>query len=231
MCAYLFKTDFANDVIQKIEDKIKTAEDYVFTMLAFLNAKSFAATTYRGYHYRSNMKSKTHTINNVKKLLYPVYETINDAIKKSDYNFQEQAILKKKNRLPLYHAFMIRDYRILFEVEDDFLFPYSKVKKGSKIFIYGAGQLGKQIYNVLKDKTDYEVVGVADRNWQLYKGCEIDIVAPEKMLSLDYDYVIIAIIYANIKKEVKDYLLEMGVEKNKIAEVDMNVMDENHLPF
>ena len=126
---------------------------------------------------------------------------------------------------------MIRDYRILFEVEDDFLFPYSKVKKGSKIFIYGAGQLGKQIYNVLKDKTDYEVVGVADRNWQLYKGCEIDIDAPEKMLSLDYDYVIIAIIYANIKKEVKDYLLEMGVEKNKIAEVDMNVMDENHLPF
>lgn len=86
MWPYLFKKDFAYVITEKISDKIKTAEDYAFLMIAFLNAKSLSAISYRGYHYRSNAKSKTHTIKNVRRLLQPVYEMIDRAIDQSSYD-------------------------------------------------------------------------------------------------------------------------------------------------
>lgn len=231
MWAYLFKTNFAREIIQKIDDKIKTSEDYTFLMFALLKAESFAAISYRGHHYRSNVNSKTHTLKNMKELLYPVYKTVDSEIDKSQYNECIRGILKKKNILHSYHALMLKDYRKLTEVSDDFLFPYSKVKKGSKIVIYGSGKLGKQIYGVIKDNSDYEFVSMLDKNWELYKNQDMNVNAPEDILSLEYDYVIIAIVYVNVKNQVKKTLKEMGVASDKIAEVDLRVLDEKYLPF
>ncbi len=131
----------------------------------------------------------------------------------------------------MYHALMLKDYGKLAEVSDDFLFPYTKVKRGSRILIYGAGKLGKQIYAAVKDCDDYTVVGLADKNWNLYQGQETEVCAPENILSLEYDYIIIAIVYVNIKNQVKRDLVEMGVDADKIAEVDLSILDEAHLPF
>ena len=64
---------------------------------------------------------------------------------------------------------MIKDYKELLKNTKDYLFPYSEVKKGSRIFIYGAGKLGEQLYNAVKGDTDYTIVGVADKNWQSYR--------------------------------------------------------------
>lgn len=231
MWAYLFKANFAREIIQKIDDKIKTSEDYTFLMFALLKAESFAAISYRGHHYRSNINSKTHTLKNMKELLQPVYETVDSEINKSRYNECNREILKKKNILHTYHALMLKDYGKLVEVSDDFLFPYSKVKRGSKILIYGAGKLGKQIYGVIKDNSNYKLVGMLDKNWELYKNQGMNVKAPEDILSLEYDYVIIAIVYVNVKNQVKKDLVEMGVAEDKIAEVDLQVLDEKHLPF
>lgn len=231
MWAYLFKTDFARKIVSKIDDRIKTSEDYTFLMFALLKAESFAAISYRGHHYRSNVNSKTHTLKNMKELLRPVYETVNGEIEKSEYTEQVKALLKKKNDFHMYHALMLKDYGKLTAVSDDFLFPYTKVKKGSRILIYGAGKLGKQIYAAIKDRDDYEVVGMADKNWQSCQKQGIMVCAPENIMSLTYDYIIIAIVYVNVKNQVKKDLLKMGVDAEKIAEVDLNILDEAHLPF
>lgn len=227
----LFKTDFARKILQNVDDRIKTSEDYVFLMIALLEAESCATTTYRGYHYRSNIMSKTHTLKNMGELLQPVYETVDYKIDRSQYNGTVKSILKQKNIFHIYHAFMIKDYGKLSKRADDFLFPYSKAKKGSKIVVYGAGKLGKQIYGAIDSSDDYKAIGLVDKNWELYKKQGWNVAAPEEILALQYDYIIIAIVYANIKNQVKRDLLDMGVNADKIAEVDLDVLDEAHLPF
>lgn len=129
MWACLFKKDFALETAKKISDNIKVAEDYAFLMIALLKAKSFAAISYRGYHYRSNANSKTHIIKNVKDLIRPVYETVDCVINQSGYN---KELLKQKNRLFIFHSLMLRDYKALCETERDFLYPFPQVTKGSK---------------------------------------------------------------------------------------------------
>ncbi|MCI8535101.1 MAG: glycosyltransferase [Hungatella sp.] len=231
MWAYLFKTDFAQATMKKLDNKIKTSEDYVFLILSFLNAKSFATISYRGYHYRKNSNSKTHRLKNVKELLIPVYKTVDFAIMQSNFNFYTKEYLKKKNILHLYHAFMIKDYKELLKNTEGYLFPYSEVKKGSRIFIYGAGKLGEQLYNAVKGDTDYTIVGVADKNWQSYREQGVDIIAPEEIFCKEYDYIIIAITYVNIRTQVKKELIKIGVPEDKFAEIDISLMDEVHLPF
>lgn len=226
MWTYLFKKDFAYVIVKKISDSLKTAEDYVFLMTAFLNAKSFSAISYRGYHYRSNTASKLHTIKNVKKLLYLVYEAVEHEISESNYDQEE---LKQKNRIIIFHSLMLRDYKVLFETEHDFLFPFPRVTKGSKIFIYGAGKMGKQIYHVIKNSSDYEISGIADRNWESYRKQGMEVIAPEDILDKEFDYVIIAITYVSVREQIKKMLMEMGVPEDKFAEVDTNVFDEKHL--
>lgn len=231
MWAYMFKVDFAHAIMEKMEDRIKTSEDYMFLMFALLNAKSFAAISYRGYHYRKNSNSKTHHLKNVKELLQPVYETVDKAIMESGYSRDIKERLRKKNQLHLYHAFMLKDYSELLNGIDRFLFPYSAVQSGSRIFIYGAGKLGEQLYNAIKNRGNYIVAGVADKNWKSYRDQEWNVVSQEEILHRDYDYIIIAITYVNIRKQVKKNLVEMGVPENKFAEIDLNVMDKSHLPF
>lgn len=228
MVTYLFKKEFACFTLSKVDDRIKTAEDYVFLMAALLNAKSLAAISYGGYHYRSNIKSKSHTLKNITALLHPVYEAVEEMIGKCGY---DQETLRQKNRLVIYDVLMLKDYRKLKRRESEYLFPYPKIRKGSRILIYGAGKLGRQIYDAANEDSDYEVVGLLDRNYEEYTKQGIDVLAPKKVCFLDYDYIIIAISYASVKNQVKRDLLDLGVNADKIAEVDLNVLDEAHLPF
>ncbi len=228
MWAYLFKTNFARIIIKEVGDNIKTAEDYAFLMIAFLNAKSLSAISYRGYHYRSNINSKTHTIKNIKELLRPVYEIVDNAITQSAY---DQESLKKKNRIFIFHSLMLRDYKCLLGHQNSFLFPYSQIARGSKVLIYGAGKLGKEMYGAIKNSTDFEIIGIADKNWKSYEEQGLDVISPEDILKRQFDYIIIAVTYVNVRRQIKSALIKAGVMENKIAEIDMDVFDEAHLPF
>lgn len=126
---------------------------------------------------------------------------------------------------------MVRDYKILFDLEKNYLFPYPSITKGSKVFIYGAGQLGKQIYFSIKESNDYEISGITDKNWKSLNKQGINAISPEAILTREFDYLIIPITYINVSRKIKNDLIKMGISKDKFADVDMNVFDEIHLPF
>lgn len=229
MAFYMFETNFARKNMQRVDQRLKLAADYTFVMLAFLNARSFAVIPYRGYHYRCHTSSMTHTVKNLKESLQMVHDVLDKAISQSDY---DQSSLRRKNNFVMYHSFLNSDYKAIYNVSQDFLFPYSKVKRGSRIVIYGAGLRGKAIYDVVKDSTDYNVAGIVDKNWRSYSGQEFDVTAPETIPSLTYDYIVIAVAYTNIIDQIKRYLIEkLGVDPERIAEIDLSALDEAHLPF
>lgn len=89
------------------------------------------------------------------------------------------------------------------------------------IVIFGAGIRGESLMKrweelVFYGKLAWKLMGVADKQktGMKYKGAVIDCIKPEKLLFLDYDYVLVStdIYYEEIKEE----LISAGVLKEKI---------------
>lgn len=70
-------------------------------------------------------------------------------------------------------------------------FPYDKVPEGSKIVIYGAGVVGKEIYQAQKNRKLYEIVSWVDQNYKAYEDLLVE--RPETMLGLEFDYIVVAV--------------------------------------
>lgn len=85
-----------------------------------------------------------------------------------------------------------------------------------KVVIYGAGNYGLTIYNILHEKLSSEIVGIVDRDYQQINKKYPEVMAPEKIVTMDYDIVYIGILNEKICEMVKENLKEMGIEEQKI---------------
>ena len=69
------------------------------------------------------------------------------------------------------------------------LFPFEKVPCGSRLIIYGAGEVGQWYLQQIRETGYAEVIAVADRAWDKYPDIGIPLIAPQDIVGLDYDFV------------------------------------------
>lgn len=99
----------------------------------------------------------------------------------------------------------------------NYLFPYEKVPAGSKILIYGAGDLG-QDYLFQMQITHYcEVVAVADRNYSKYPSMVVPVISPSSIHEYEFDYAVIALKMEAAYQELVRVLHIQGVKDDKIV--------------
>lgn len=99
------------------------------------------------------------------------------------------------------------------------IFPYQNVPKGSRIIIYGAGDVGRDYYAQLI-KTGYcEIVAWVDRAYDRLEKSDNIIQSPEIIKTKSYDYIVIAIRNIIIRNAVKKYLINMNVWENTIVQI------------
>lgn len=87
------------------------------------------------------------------------------------------------------------------------------VAYGSKVVLYGAGNVGKSYFIQIMNHGKYRLVSWVDRQ---YEKCGYPVEAPEKIQSLDYDAVIIAVLKEDVSRSIKHFLETMGVKEEKI---------------
>lgn len=90
------------------------------------------------------------------------------------------------------------------------IFPFEKVKKDATVVIYGAGDMGQDYYKQLKDSQYCKIVAMVDKNYGKYTYLGYDVMPPEKLLELEYDYIVLAISKSEIRTVVKQYLLSIN---------------------
>lgn len=98
--------------------------------------------------------------------------------------------------------------------KEHFLFPYEEVEKGSKIILYGAGNVGRDFYFQIKHSSYCSIQAWVDKNFMQYDSqviCSLD-----NGLYKQYDYIVVAISEEKVFKQIEVDLLKNGVEKNKI---------------
>ncbi|HHU75069.1 MAG TPA: glycosyltransferase [Clostridiales bacterium] len=97
----------------------------------------------------------------------------------------------------------------------EYLFPFKKIKKDSKIILYGAGNVGRK-FNLQIKKSNYCTVNEwVDKNVERVN--EVLINTPENVDFNNCDYIVIAIESLEIANKIKKWLLEdQMVDPNKI---------------
>lgn len=132
---------------------------------------------------------------------------------------EKQWIIEKMNRdfagLLAYEK-KLQNHIYAINKSKKWVFSNKKIKKGDRIILYGAGEVGTDYYEEFKRENSCQVVAWVDENYQNIKEKEIRVESPETIIRFRYDYIIIAVSGGQPIREIKDKLHAMGVSDAKI---------------
>lgn len=91
--------------------------------------------------------------------------------------------------------------------------PFTKIKRGSKVILYGAGDVGNDFKEQIEATNYCTLILWVDKNYQ-QKGEGIR--APEEIKSKEFDYILIAIYNEKAVAETKQYLKGLYIAEEKM---------------
>lgn len=103
------------------------------------------------------------------------------------------------------------------------LFPFDLVEKNQNIILYGAGIVGQAFQEQLKMLSYCNLILWVDRNYRSYG--RKDIVDVDRIRSVVFDKIVVAIKNNNIAQDVKRDLLSMGVAEEQIILISATETD------
>lgn len=95
-------------------------------------------------------------------------------------------------------------------------FPDGMIPKGSKVIIYGAGDIGTNYYNYIKATDCYQVTAWVDAAADKYKNTGKVVKEIETIFQVEYDVVLIAVMAEKTAKEIRKNLCQIGIPEDKI---------------
>ena len=98
----------------------------------------------------------------------------------------------------------------------EFLFPYHMFPEGSRIVIYGAGNVGRTIYRQAMHDGYVRIEGIVDRGADGMEAIDMPVRPLKAILGMEYDYVLIAIRSRDVANDVKKDLIGMGIPEEKV---------------
>lgn len=158
---------------------------------------------------------------------YELYAQAFDSIKEYLQELNAFETVKTSEKLKNYSDFMesveeysaaqflFADYRNKRKYLPRFVFPYELVNISSHVVLYGAGAVGHYFYAQNMVKNYCKIVAWLDKNFQNFDK-NLGIKAPDCIVGIKYDYVLIAIETEEIANKIKMWLLGQGVEEKKI---------------
>jgi len=219
----LFKREMLMKYQMAVCDSLRMGEDAACCYPAILNAESIYVLHDCLYHYRQTTVSMVKQSEGEyleRRQFKALYETVNRSFDKykSIYDMREQW---KKYVIFL----MIPRLEELYQGYENnpCLFPFSEVKRGSRIILYGAGTYGQRLYDYLKKTGFCHVTAWVDRNFAEFQKMGLMVENPERIAETDYDYIVIANTYAKSRTELYGELAEK-YSREKIQMIDEELL-------
>ena len=98
------------------------------------------------------------------------------------------------------------------------LFRFDKVPTQSKIIIYGGGKIGHRYIEQIQEIEYCTVIAVLDKNASKVRDLPVPVLLPEELSQIvSYDYIVIALKDEKMIQEVRQKLLQIGVDEKKIV--------------
>lgn len=218
-CNKIYKKKMLTPLMENVDKKINDGEDVAIVFPYLINSSKVVLSDYCGYQYLIHNDSACHqkhpdAYSNASRLYIWLYE----AFKTSKYN----DILMPQLRNYLLRMIWKRDPGVYIET-NEFVFPFGKIKRGSNIIIYGAGDVGKAYYIQVKQSDYCNIVAWADKNVKYSEWMKCNLISPEEIIEKEFDYIVVAIRSEYVCNQVFKYLCSIGVDAQKIILCDAGV--------
>ena len=105
------------------------------------------------------------------------------------------------------------------------------IPDGSRLAIYGAGAVGRELMDYLCKEGRHSIVAWVDAGYELMHSMqEWPIMSPGKLRDICFDYIVIAVSKREYISEITDYLYSMGIPNWKIIAANKEFPVYNQLP-
>lgn len=208
------KRDIYYSNLIKINEKIRRIEDVITIFSCILDSKKIVCINESGYHYIQREGSingrRSNWSENHANIYYAQMKEIlgRHTISEEAMNVAVQYI---------YHNIFLTNYKKLYDYYTDYLFPYLPVKNGSKIIVYGAGNIGVELVNAIDTSKRYEIVAWIDKQRKSNPRSNHKIEDISVIKERAFDYIVIAILVADISTAVKKELVAKDISDKKIV--------------
>lgn len=210
----IFKKDILLPILEKMDDRIFDGEDVALLYVYLLKSRKIMLSDYCGYHYVIHNQSMSN-----KKRVQEFYNEsclyiwLYDHFSTSEYR---EILIPQLNRYMLMMLWK-RNPGMYIE-ENKFVFPVERIPYGTKVVIYGAGDMGKAYVAQNNQNHHCDIVAWAD---QKYKSSQINkqikCIPPDEIKKEVFDYVLIAINNSRISHSVSGWLERNHIPQDKIV--------------
>lgn len=204
----LFRKESIYSFQMDVDDRIVMGDDAACVYPSLLNADSIYIMDECLYHYRQTTNSvvkRPQDHAKEREQFRILYRSVNAQLEKyiSIYDLRPQW---KKYVLFL----MIPRADGLYAGYEELacLFPFSGVRRGMNIVIYGAGTYGQRLFTVLKKSVFCGIAAWVDRNYQELQKMGLPVESPEVIPDRTYDAIIVAITYARSRQALFENLVK-----------------------
>lgn len=220
----IFKRCIISDTFMEMDQRVFYGEDGALVYASMLQADSIYITDKSYYHYRRRQNSVSN-VKNIKIFESNVYfyeymkrklqeQGLFDLISAQLTNF----MLRLNNHaLQMYCDMSIR-YKPFYQ------FPFDRVPKGSRIVLYGAGDVGSLYYRQIEKLNLYSLVGWVDENYRRYLDKGLNVVSPQVLEELEFDYLIVAIKKNEVIQEIVKFLQKKDIPQEKIIFGEISIL-------
>ncbi len=206
------------EIHENISRDLVLAEDTVFLYLYMLECKSIVICDRCFYHYRYVKESASHRVNENKLAdLNKVYLALAEIFRRHSMStellYQLQKWIAVKSCIAI-NSHMGFDRRVHIP---EFIADLGQIGGGvdKEIILYGAGVVGCDTFMQMK-AFGFSIVLWVDTDYGRYQELGMPVSCPKKILSYNYDLVLIAVADGNVAEDIKKSLLIGGVPENKI---------------
>lgn len=219
----LFRRECLERFQLAVDERIVMGEDAACVYPCLLNADSIYVMQECLYHYRQSTTSIIKQVpdkNLEREQFHILHKTVHGSLSRyaSTYDLRPQwesfmLFLMLPRADGLYEGFD----------ELGYLFPFPKVRKGSRIVLYGAGTYGQRLHRYLERTGFCQLAAWVDRDYIQYQSMNLQVESPEVIPERQYDAIVIAIVFGKPRNALYQELIQK-YPKEKISVPDEGVL-------
>lgn len=212
----LFQRNFIQNCFKHLPEEQQYGEDLLCLWRCILESSRIALNKSTMYHYVVRKNSLSHVPYDAYMIreiglwhhlvrLAEEYKCL-EALKKDLHGFLKRRMVSvlladEKSCIPIPHYF----YKDMEQLV------------GKRILLYGAGDVGRDYYAQISRYQNCEIAAWADSCWRKFHFDYAEVIEGSKAVSVLCDVVLVAVKEGKTAMEIKEYLENMGVPKERIV--------------
>lgn len=225
----LYRASIIKHVYSKVDNSRSFGEDYICYLHLIKYSNKLATTSKIYYHYsfKSNGLLCDTSIGRLRNSC-ALFCHCCDLIREMYSGIEEN----KVNAWFARHT--VEDfYKINFNMETSMpIYKLENIDKlrNKKVIIYGAGNVGKDVYIQLCKYGDIKIVDWIDKNSDRYHYPYYTVHSASVLPSLEYDVILIAVLREKVANSIKSDIIEYGISEDKVIWEEIGKVTSQFIP-